>query len=179
MTTALAPETPSARCPSLAISECRPLTTSPTGSLNYELSGSIAGANDVVAVSGNLTMDRSAASNQFAVNVTPVDNALATGSYPLITYGGSLSGTATGSNFTTRVLDVDGNPMAIRQSVAVDTVRNGRTGRIGRHGRRGQPHLEGYRQQQLGRRRRLRQRGLGQLDGFGYALPATGQRHVQ
>ncbi len=51
------------------------------------------GVNDLLDVSGNLTLDSSAGA--IRVNVNPVSGYLATGSYQLIRYGGSKSGSAT------------------------------------------------------------------------------------
>lgn len=65
--------------------------SSPSGGLVFELSDSSAGANDQIAVSGNVTSN--AGTGQTAISIIPTGGSLDT-SYELITFGGTHTGAA-------------------------------------------------------------------------------------
>ena len=101
-------------------------SSTPTGALNFELGSTTTlggSVNDLISVNGNVTIDPAGAGNMFAVNVTPVGGGLATGTYTLIDVvgGGSLSGTAVGSDFGINLIDEQGNALgATRQTFAAN-----------------------------------------------------------
>lgn len=102
-----------------------------SGSLNFELgddSSTVGGAeNDLIDVNGSLTVNAPGGS-QFPVNVTLVDNALDSGTYTLID-ANSLSGSATGANFTTSLFTAAGVPVGeTRQSPSINL--NSGTGNV-------------------------------------------------
>ncbi|MCA9240199.1 MAG: autotransporter-associated beta strand repeat-containing protein, partial [Planctomycetales bacterium] len=105
-----------------------------TGSLNFELgsSGSVVGGgeNDLISVTGALTIDSNALSNQFVVNVTPVAGSLdAANNYVLINSGSlSLVDGASAANFVVNIVDAAGAPLVSRQSGAI--VLNGSSGEV-------------------------------------------------
>lgn len=104
-------------------------TPTPAGRLSYELGDAttVGGAeNDLIDVTGNLTLSPTAGGNRLAVDVVPVEGTLAPGSYRLINYGGSLSGSGTGTNFLVNIVDSDDPDTAVaygatRQTFAVST----------------------------------------------------------
>lgn len=106
------------------------------GSLNYELGDDATqravdnAENDLISVSGGLTIDTNSLANQFVVNVTPVDNALdSTNNYVLINAGSlSLLDGASSSNFQVNLVDVNGDPIVARQTGSV--VLNGANGEV-------------------------------------------------
>jgi autotransporter-associated beta strand protein len=68
---------------------------SPTGGLHFDLGNTTTvggGVNDLMTISGNLTLDSS--SSQIPIFINPLSGTLANGTYTLITYGGSLTGSA-------------------------------------------------------------------------------------
>ncbi len=65
----------------------------PVGGLNYDLASTTtvgAGVNDLITVSGNLTIDTT--TGAVPVRLNYMNNAVATGSYRLMNYGGALTG---------------------------------------------------------------------------------------
>ena len=108
-------------------------TANAQGRLSYELGDTttVGGTeNDLVDITGNLTIDAGSASDRFFVNVIPVEGTLAAGNYRLMNYGGSLSGTGSGSNFGVNIVDSDdpnsaNSYGATRQMFAVSTATSG------------------------------------------------------
>lgn len=97
-----------------------------TGKLLFELGDNpavIGGTeNDLLAATGNLTITADTpASDQFRLEVVPVEGALAAGTYSVITYAGSLLGNGSASNFDPVITDSDGNVLDTRQSVSITT----------------------------------------------------------
>ncbi|MBX3425545.1 MAG: autotransporter-associated beta strand repeat-containing protein [Pirellulales bacterium] len=86
------------------------------GALQYELGSTttVGGVvNDLLNVTGALTVNGSPTMN---LDITPADGGLATGTYRLISHAG---GTTSLGGITPRVLNPAGNPLTIRQSLAV------------------------------------------------------------
>lgn len=91
------------------------------GSLNFELgdtAATVGGAeNDLIDVSGSVTVTAPSANEKFVVNVTPSEAGFDTSTpYTLIT-AGSLSASA--SNFTANITGADGNPLVTRYTPSV------------------------------------------------------------
>ncbi|MCA9238975.1 MAG: autotransporter-associated beta strand repeat-containing protein [Planctomycetales bacterium] len=106
------------------------------GSLNFELGSSAANfavdntVNDLISVSGGLTINANSLANQFVVNVTPVGGALDTSSNYVLVNAGSLSlqNGASASNFLVNIVNSSGAPVVSRQSASV--VLNGANGEV-------------------------------------------------
>ena len=81
----------------------------PDPGIHYELTEATtagAGVNDLIDVTGNLTVDGSF--NDVIVNVIPTGAGLTTGTYTLIDYAGTIA-LNNGGGFAAQVLDVNGN----------------------------------------------------------------------
>jgi autotransporter-associated beta strand protein len=79
------------------------------GALTYELTNNPAGANDKIAVVGNLNL-----SGSTTLNVLPLNGNLGSGTYNLMSYTGSLTGDATNLMLT-------GTPASARQTFALNS----------------------------------------------------------
>lgn len=96
-----------------------------SGSLNFELGNDATIAtvnnteNDLISVSGTLTVNRSAVSDQFIVNVSPVDGLLDTVNNYTLMRGASRVGTATAANFAVNFVDSTGTPVSSRYTAAM------------------------------------------------------------
>ncbi|MBX3435533.1 MAG: autotransporter-associated beta strand repeat-containing protein, partial [Pirellulales bacterium] len=92
-----------------------------TGSLGSSVStpGTVgAGVNDLLQVNGNVQFDASG-SNAINVNLSPTGGSLANGTYTVLQYTGTRTGTATASNFKVRLGDSLGNALgATRQTMS-------------------------------------------------------------
>ena len=78
------------------------------------------GVNDLIDISGSLTINTNSGANAFNVNISPVDGTLATGIYRLIDAAGG-SEDATGSDFNVDLVDSQGNSLGVsRQTLTVD-----------------------------------------------------------
>ena len=87
-----------------------------TNGLKFDLGNTTTvggGVNDVLAVSGNISVDSS--SGQIPIIVNPLNGALATGTYELMTYGGSLTGSSTDFSIS------GASSGTTRQSFTIDT----------------------------------------------------------
>lgn len=97
-----------------------------TGKLVFELGdtpGTVGGTeNDLLAVAGNLTINAATpGTDQFRVEVVPVEGVLGTGAYSVVSYTGSLGGNGSASNFNPVATDAEGNELTIRQTLSMST----------------------------------------------------------
>ena len=97
------------------------------GTMNFDLSGSAAGSNDLIDVTGNLTM--SASGGVFRVNIAPVNNTLQSGTPYTLMQGGTVSGTASAGNFSGQIVKADGSPMTTRLTPSF-AVNSGASGNV-------------------------------------------------
>jgi fibronectin-binding autotransporter adhesin len=92
------PNTPSVGVGTLAITgnfSIQNVFAAPVGGLNYDLAGTTTvggGVNDLITVSGDLSIDSSTGAVPVGLNY--INDAVAVGSYRLINYGGTLTGSA-------------------------------------------------------------------------------------
>ncbi len=100
-----------------------PTVLNPNGGLNYDLSGSAAGTNDLLNVSGLVTLGASGG-GMYNLNVTAVDGALDTAAYTLIN-GGSGSGSVSTGNFNVAIFNESGTQLNTRQDDSVSVTFSG------------------------------------------------------
>ncbi len=100
-----------------------PTVLNPNGGLNYDLSGSAAGTNDLLNVSGLVTLGASGGGT-YNLNVTAVDGALDTAAYTLIN-GGSGSGSVSTANFNVAIFNESGTQLNTRQDDSVSATFSG------------------------------------------------------
>ena len=83
------------------------------------------GVNDLLDVSGNLTVNVSGA-NTVNVNIVPTGTSLATGTYRLVQATGGSAGSSTSANFNVDLQDASGNSLGTpRQTLSVDPTTAG------------------------------------------------------
>jgi fibronectin-binding autotransporter adhesin len=97
-------------------------TPNATGSFGFGLSNVTtigAGVNDLLQINGNLQLDATGG-NIINVNISPVAGGLTNGTYTLMQYTGTRSGSATTSDFRTTIADTLGNAIGpSRQTLSV------------------------------------------------------------
>ncbi|MCG8450233.1 MAG: autotransporter-associated beta strand repeat-containing protein, partial [Pirellulales bacterium] len=100
------------------------------GALNFELADvTTPTSNDLISVTGDLTIDAGAGTDTYDVVVTAIDSGLAAGSYTLIQAAGGSSAAVDSTDFTIEIKSVDGTTIPqtanLRQTFTIDSTTAG------------------------------------------------------